>query len=407
MPPLWDHLLTDCRAATMRDGDLGRIEDAAIAIAGDRIAWIGKRADLPAGEARCVHRLAGRWVTPGLVDCHTHLVYAGDRAGEFAERQRGVSYEEIARRGGGIFSSVAATRAADEETLARQALTRLDSLIAEGVTAIEIKSGYGLDLANETKQLRVARRLGRERGIAVRTTCLAAHVLPPEFAGRAEAYIEAICRRILPALVAENLVDAVDGFCERIAFAPAEIDRLFRAARELGLPVKLHADQLSDSGGAALAARHGALSADHLEYADEAGIAAMAKAGSVAVLLPGAFYALRETKLPPIDLMRRAGTAMAIASDHNPGTSPALSLLLMANMACTLFRLTAEEALLGLTIHAAKALGLAGDRGSLAPQYRADLAIWSIGDPAELVYWIGGNPNHAVMAGGNWLKPPA
>ena len=402
----WDILLTDCRAATMADTGMayGAIEDAAIALQGGKISWVGRRSELPSGEAKETVRLGGRWVTPGLIDCHTHLVYAGDRAAEFERRLNGATYEEIAREGGGIASTVKATREAGIDALAASAARRLGELAAEGVTTVEIKSGYGLDLDNERKQLLAARRLGEKHPLTIHTTCLAAHALPPEFAGNAEGYIDRVCDEILPAIAREGLADAVDAFCEKIAFTPAQTRRVFETARRLGLPVKLHAEQLSDQGGAQLASEFGALSCDHLEYVSEAGIAAMAKAGTVAVLLPGAFYALRETKLPPVEAFRRAGVPVAIATDHNPGTSPALSLLLMLSMAATFFRLTPEEALRGVTRHAARALGLGASHGQLRACMAADLAIWSIERPAELSYWFGGNPNAGIVQNGAWVK---
>jgi imidazolonepropionase len=403
----WDFLITNCRAATMAgSAAYGAIENAAIAIQDRRIAWIGRQSDLPQNDAKERIDLGGRWVTPGLIDCHTHLVYGGDRSDEFERRLKGATYEEIAKAGGGIASTVKATRAASEAELTTSALNRLQPLLTEGVTTVEIKSGYGLDLANERKCLRAAQALEQRAAVGVRKTCLAAHALPPEYAGRADAYIDLVCETIIPILAAEGLVDAVDAFCEKIAFSPAQTRRVFETAKRLGLPVKLHAEQLSDQGGAQLAAEFGALSADHLEYVSEAGVAAMAKAGSVAVLLPGAFYALRETKLPPIDLFRRHGVAMAVSTDSNPGTSPALSLLLMLGMACTFFRLTPEEALLGVTVHAAKALGLQKSHGTLEIGKAADVALWEIERPAELSYWIGGNPCRGVMHSGAWSKQP-
>lgn len=403
---MWDLLLTDCRAATMSDNGqaYGAIEDAAIAIADGRIAWIGPRAELPQVKSHETVKLAGRWVTPGLIDCHTHLVYGGDRAAEFELRLKGASYEEIARAGGGIASTVKATRAASLDDLVASAALRLASLMAEGVTTIEIKSGYGLDLATERKQLLAARRLAEARLVTVRTTCLAAHALPPEFADNSESYIDLVCNQILPAIAAEGLADAVDAFCEKIAFTPAQTRRVFAAARKLGLPVKLHAEQLSDQGGAQLAAEFNALSCDHLEYVSDVGVAAMANSGTVAVLLPGAFYALRETKLPPIETLRRAGVPIAIATDHNPGTSPTLSLLLMLSMGTTFFRLTPEEVLAGVTRHAARALGLQDSHGQLQPGKTADLAIWSIERPAELSYWFGANPCAGIVRAGDWVK---
>jgi imidazolonepropionase len=344
--------------------------------------------------------MAGAWLTPGLIDCHTHLVFAGNRVAEFEARRNGASYEQIAKSGGGILSTVAATRAATPETLFALARSRLWSLLAEGVTTIEIKSGYGLDLDTERRMLRTARELARATGVCVRTTYLGAHALPPEFAGRTEDYVTFVCDVVLPALAAEGLVDAVDAFCERIGFDAPQVERIFRKAASLGLPVKLHADQLSDGGGAALAARHAALSADHLEYTGAAGVEALAASGTVAVLLPGAFHALGETRLPPVDELRRHGVPMAISTDCNPGSSPALSLLLMMNMACHRFGLTPEECLAGVTRSAARALGLAGDRGTLEPGKRADLVAWDIAGPAELCYWMGHNPMLDVVIGG-------
>lgn len=403
--PLWDHLWTDARLATMVPGrPYGAIEDGAIAAKDGRIAWLGPRSELPQGDAREVHPLEGAWVTPGLIDCHTHLVHGGDRAAEFELRLKGATYEEIAKAGGGIRSTVRATRAASEEALLSSALARLDQMQAEGLTTIEIKSGYGLSLADERKCLAVARTVGKARPVTVRTTFLGAHAVPPEFEGRREAYMDSVIEEMLPALAAEGLVDAVDAFAERIAFTPEETARLFAAARRLGLKVKLHADQLSDGGGAALAARFEALSADHLEHSSEAGIALMAAAGTVAVLLPGAFYFLRETKLPPIEGLRRAGVAIAIATDCNPGTSPLTSPLLALNMAATLFRLTPEEALAGMTRIAARALGIA-DRGTLEVGKAADLAIWAIERPAELVYRIGFNPLIGLVKDGSPIAP--
>ena len=401
---MWDAIWLNGRLATMTaDGaPYGALDDAAIAAEGGRIAWLGRRGEL-AGEprtlARAVHDLGGRWLTPGLIDCHTHLVYGGNRAREFAQRLEGVSYAEIARAGGGIVSTVAATREADDETLFASARRRLSALLAEGVTTVEIKSGYGLNLETELKQLRVARRLGAEMPVSVRTTFLGAHALPPEYAGRADDYIDAVVA-MLPEVKASGLADAVDAFCEGIGFTPAQTARVFAAAAEQGLPVKLHADQLSDLGGAALAAEHGALSADHLEYTGDAGVAAMAAAGTVAVLLPGAFYFLRETKLPPIAALREAGVPIAIATDCNPGSAPATSLLLMLNMACTLFRLTPEEALAGVTRHAARALGSSEQCGTLEVGKAADFAIWDIDDPAELAYRIGFNPLASTVRAG-------
>jgi len=389
-------LWANCRVATMQADaaqPYGLIEDAALAVDGSRVHWVGAVSQLPAAvRGRCaeVHDAQGALITPGLIDCHTHLVYGGDRALEFELRLQGASYEEIARRGGGIASTVLATRGATPEDLLRQSGTRLEALLAEGVTTLEIKSGYGLALEHERKSLRVARALGRAHKVDVRTTFLGAHALPPEFTGAADAYVDEVLR-MLPQLHGEGLVDAVDAFCERIAFSPAQVSRVFEAARLLGLPVKLHAEQLSDSAGAQLASRFGALSCDHLEWLSEEGAAAMAAAGTVAVLLPGAFYFLRETRVPPVDSLRRLGVRMAVSTDCNPGTSPCTSPLLMLNMACTLFRLTPEEALAGVTRNAARALGLA-DRGVLAPGLRADFVLWDVQHPAQLSYALGANP---------------
>ncbi len=382
---VWRH----ARVATLADANgWGLIERGAIVTEDARIAWIGAEADLPALGAVVVeeHDLGGALLTPGLVDAHTHLVYGGHRAHEFELRLQGASYEDIAKAGGGIRSTVTATRAASEDELFALASRRLHTLRAGGVTTVEIKSGYGLSLEDEARCLRVARRLGRS-GASVRATSLAAHALPPEFEGRADDYIAAVCEW-LPKWHAEGLVDAVDAFCERIAFSPAQVERVFATAAALGLPVKLHAEQLSDSGGAELASRFGALSCDHLEYLGDAGIAAMRAAGTVAMLLPGAFHFLRETRLPPIAALRAAGVAMAVSTDHNPGTSPTLSLPLMIHLACVDFRLTPEEAVRGATVNAARALGLA-DRGTLAVGRRADFALWEHEHPRELAYWFG------------------
>ena len=393
---VWTH----ARIATMAaDTPYGWIEDGALAVRDGRIAWVGARSDLPA-ELRGAeeHDAQGALITPGLIDCHTHLVWGGDRAGEFEARLQGASYEEIARSGGGIVSTVRATRAASEDELFAASRRRLRALLAEGVTTIEIKSGYGLSEEAEAKCLRVARRLGEQERVSVRTTFLGAHALPPEFQGRADDYVDAVCR-MLPKLYAQGLVDAVDAFCETIGFSPAQTRRVFEAAAALHLPVKLHAEQLSDSEGAALAASFGALSCDHLEWLSESGARAMAVAGSVAVLLPGAFYFLRETKVPPVDLLRKHGVPIAVSTDCNPGTSPCTSLLLMLNMACTLFRLTPEEALAGITRNAARALGLA-DRGVLAPGLRADFVLWDVERPAQLAYALGSNPCRATYVQG-------
>lgn len=392
-------LLTHATLATMTDG-YGLIPDAAVALDGDRIAWAGPMADLPAAHRTLPERdCAGRLVTPGLIDCHSHAVFAGHRAVEFELRLKGASYEEIARAGGGILSTVSATRAASEDDLLALALPRIDLLMASGATTIEVKSGYGLTVADELKMLRAARRIGQNRPVTVKTSHLAAHAVPPEFKGNAAGYIAEVALPSLRAAHADGLIDAVDAFCETIAFSVDDLAPLFTEARALGLPVKLHAEQLTDQGGAAFAARHGALSADHLEYLTPEGIAAMAVAGTVAVILPGAFYTLRESQLPPIAALRAAGVPMAVATDLNPGSSPMASLPLAMNMACTLFRLTPEEALLGTTAHAARALGLA-DRGRIAPGLRADLCIWDADHPAELSYRIGATPLHHRIFGG-------
>ena len=396
-----DRVLIDLTAATLDGAEpYGMIENAAIAIAGSQIAWVGPRVELPRTyRDQPTESLGHRLVTPGLIDCHTHIVHGGDRAREFEMRLEGASYEEIARAGGGIVSTVTATRAASEADLLADALRRVDVLIAEGVTGIEIKSGYGLDIDTELRMLRSARAVGHQRPIRVRTTFLGAHATPAEYAGRDDAYIDEVCIPALRAAHAEGLVDAVDGFCEGIAFQPAQIARVFDVAQELGLPVKLHAEQLSNLGGAKLAASYGALSADHIEYLDADGVKAMAKAGTVAVILPGAFYTLRETQAPPIDLLRKHRVPMALATDINPGSSPLNSLLLTLNMGCTLFRMTPEEALRGATQHAARALGLGGC-GMIRPGLRADLAVWDIKHPAELAYRIGFNPLHSRIFGG-------
>ncbi len=377
----------------------GWIEQGALLTEGDSLRWVGAENDLPAGLAITAENdLDGALVTPGLVDGHTHLVYGGHRAAEFELRLQGASYEQIARAGGGILSTVAATRQASDGELWHSALGRAQALMAEGVTTLEIKSGYGLSAEHEARCLRIARLLAHQLALTVRTTCLSAHALPPEFAGRPDDYIDAV-NAWLPGLHAQGLVDAVDAFCEHIAFSPAQTRRVFEAARQLGLPVKLHAEQLSDQGGAALAAEFGALSCDHLEFLSDAGVQAMARAGTVAMLLPGAYYFLRETKMPPIAALRAAGVPIAIATDHNPGSSPALSPLLMLNMACTLFRLTPEEALRGLTVNGARALGL-HDRGRLAAGQRADFVVWHAEHPNELAYWIGHNPCARVIVAG-------
>ena len=402
------HLWRDARIATLAgDQGWGLIDNGAMLTRGGQIEWVGPLSELPPQLARQAvheHSLAGALVTPGLIDCHTHLVYGGQRAGEFEQRLEGASYDEIARAGGGIRSTVVATRAADSDTLFALAARRARVLMAEGVTTLEIKSGYGLDAATEARCLQVARRIGAELPVTVRCTSLAAHALPPEFSGQADAYIDAACAW-LPQLHAHGLVDAVDAFCDDIGFTPAQTQRMFDAAKALGLPVKLHAEQLTNQHGAALAARHGALSCDHLEWLDEAGVQAMAKAGSVAVLLPGAYYFLRETRLPPLAALRQAGVPIAIASDHNPGSSPCLSLLLMINMACTLFRLTPEEAVRGVTVQAARALGLAASHGRLATGLAADFAVYDLEHPRELAYWFGHNPCRSVVRGGQLISP--
>ena len=401
---MWDGLLLDCRLATLTDNGqpYGRIENAALGWHDGRITFAAPQAQLPGAPeklARHVESAAQAWITPGLIDCHTHVVFAGNRAHEFELRLRGAAYEEIARAGGGIVSTVEHTRAASEDELLAQSLPRARALTREGVTTLEIKSGYGLDFDSEAKMLRVARRIGTELGVEVRTTFLGAHAVPADFSGRQSDYVDELCVRMLPAIAHAGLADAVDAFCENIAFTPSETRRVFETARSLGLPVKLHADQLSDLHGAALAAEFGALSADHLEYTSEAGVRAMAASGSVAVMLPAAFYTLRETRLPPIDLLRTHGVPMAVASDLNPGTSPVLSLRHAMNMACTLFRLTPEEALRGATVHAARALGL-NDRGTLQAGLRADFVAWEVEHPAELCYWIGGNLARNIVVGG-------
>ncbi|GLO11643.1 imidazolonepropionase [Pseudomonas putida] len=400
MRTLWQH----CHVATMAEGRYSAIEDAAIVTRAGLIEWIGPRAELAPVDADRTVDLGGAWVTPGLIDCHTHAVFGGNRSGEFEQRLQGVSYAEIAAQGGGIASTVRATRAASEDELFASARQRVQALMRDGVTTIEVKSGYGLDLANERKMLRVARRLADELPLAVRATCLAAHALPPEYAGRADDYIAHICDEMLPALAAEGLVDAVDAFCEHLAFSPAQVERLFIKARELGLPVKLHAEQLSSLHGSSLAARYQALSADHLEFMTEEDAIAMAAAGTVAVLLPGAFYFLRETQLPPMDALRRHAVKIALASDLNPGTSPGLSLRLMLNMGCTCFRMTPEEALAGVTVHAATALGLGDSHGSLEVGKVADFVAWQIERPADLAYWLGGDLPKRVVRKGNEIS---
>ena len=396
MKTLWQH----CHVATMAQGKYSIIEDAAMVTAGSLIEWIGPRSQVPTADYAQVHDLQGAWVTPGLIDCHTHTVFGGNRSGEFEQRLQGVSYAEIAAKGGGIASTVRATRAATEDELFESAHKRLRSLLRDGVTTVEIKSGYGLDLINERKMLRVARRLGEALPVSVRATCLAAHALPPEYKDRADDYIDHICAEMLPTLAAEGLVDAVDAFCEYLAFSTEQVERVFKVAQQLGLPVKLHAEQLSSLHGSSLAARYQALSADHLEFMTEEDAIAMAASGTVAVLLPGAFYFLRETQLPPMEALRKHGVKIAIASDLNPGTSPALSVRLMLNMACTLFRMTPEEALAGATTHAATALGMGDTHGSLEVGKVADFVAWQIDRPADLAYWLGGELDKRVVRHG-------
>ena len=396
-------VFTNLHLATMADG-YGELRDGAVRVEQGRIVWVGPRAQAPTEGAAIVDG-GGCWLTPGLIDCHTHIVHAGNRSGEFEARLTGASYEEIARAGGGIMSTVRATRAASEQELLDQSLPRVASLLAEGVTTIEVKSGYGLDLESEAKMLRVARRIGERVPVNVATTFLGAHALPPEYAGRQDDYIDAVREQMLPQLAAQGLVDAVDAFCERIGFSNAQTERVFEAARKLGLPVKLHAEQLSDQRGAQLVARFGGLSADHLEHLSEEGVAAMAAAGTVAVLLPGAYYFLRDTTPPPVERLRAAGVPMAVATDCNPGTSPLTSILLAMNMACTLWRLTPMEALAGCTINAARALGRQPDIGTIAVGKRADFALWDIARPADLSYAMGFNPCRGVVNAGVLRAP--
>ncbi|PYD05353.1 imidazolonepropionase [Pseudomonas syringae pv. maculicola] len=396
MKTLWKH----CHIASMAHGKYLIIENAAIVTSGALIEWIGPHADLIEPEHDNCIDLGGAWVTPGLIDCHTHTVFGGNRSGEFEQRLQGVSYAEIAAAGGGIASTVRATRAASEDELYASAERRLRHLLKDGVTTVEMKSGYGLDLENERKILRVIRRLGNTQPVTVRATCLAAHALPPEYADRADDFINHICNEMLPALAAEGLVDAVDAFCEYLAFSPEQVERIFITAGQLALPVKLHAEQLSSLGGSSLAARYNALSADHLEFMTEDDAIAMAAAGTVAVLLPGAFYFLRETQLPPMDALRKHGVPIAISTDLNPGTSPGLSLRLMLNMACTLFRMTPEEALAGVTFNAAKALGMSATHGSLEVGKVADFVAWNIERPADLAYWLGGDLDKRIVRHG-------
>ncbi|MGH8193124.1 MAG: imidazolonepropionase [Woeseiaceae bacterium] len=398
----WDLLLTDLSVATMQasGAPYGLIENAAVAIANGKIAWIGPAAACPPNAAKQTRSLTGRWLTPALIDCHTHLVFAGNRAHEFEQRLEGASYEDIARAGGGILSTVGATRSATADELYEQSAARLAALMQEGVATVEIKSGYGLDRDTELKMLRVARALGERSVVTVRTTFLGAHTVPPEFRDRADAYIDLLCDHVLPEAAEQGLVDAVDAYCERIAFSPEQIANVFECARSLHLPVKLHADQLSDSRGAALAARFQALSADHLEHASDAGIRALADTGCVAVLLPGAFLTLGETRLPPVARLRELNVPIAIASDCNPGTSPVCSIRATMVLGTSLFKLTPEECLAGVTREAARALGLAHDRGTLEAGKRADIAIWDIGHPRELSYWLGLNPLRGLLIGG-------
>jgi imidazolonepropionase len=389
---MWDLLLTDTAGG------------GAVAVAGERIAWTGPSSALPPGASAAVtSSVGGRVLTPGLVDCHTHLLFGGDRSGEWEQRLAGAGYEAIAAAGGGIAATMRATRAASDDELLDGAATRAATLAAGGVTTVEVKSGYGLDLDTELRMLRLARRLPERVPVDVVTTFLGAHAVPPEFAGDADGYVGYVCDEVLPAVAAEGLADAVDGFCERMAFTAGQIDRVLAAAARLGLPVKLHADQLSDAGGAALAARHGALSADHLEHASPDGIAALAASGTVAVLLPGAAYVLRDDAAPPVEALRRAGVPMAVATDCNPGTSPLVSLPLAMHLACTRFGLTVAEAIAGATTHAARALGLAGEVGTIAAGARADLVVWDADRPAQLVYWVGLEPVAAVLKRGRFV----
>jgi len=394
-------LFRNAQIATMTPGkSYGLIENGAIVISADRIKWVGVEKELPDEFAGIQGKnLEGRLVTPALIDCHTHLVYGGSRATEFELRLNGASYEEIARNGGGILSTVTATRNASEDELLAQSLPRLDALLSEGVATIEIKSGYGLDIETEIKMLRVARQLGKERSVRVKTSFLGAHAIPPEFSGKADAYIDFVCEEVLPAVHYENLADAVDGFCENIAFSPNQISKVFEKAKSFGLPVKLHAEQLSNLGGATLAAKYGALSADHLEFLDQTGVEVMGESGTVAVLLPGAFYTLRETQLPPLDSLRKAEVPIAIATDCNPGSSPLTSILLCMNMSCTLFRMTPEEALCGVTIVAAQALGIGDEVGTIEVGKKAELAVWNVDQPAELAYRAGFNPLEEMVIG--------
>jgi len=402
----WDLLLTDAHIASMTNGDTpyGVISDAALAVKDGVIAWLGPQHKLPDCEAATTRSVAGQWLTPALIDCHTHLIFGGDRAEEFEQRLLGTSYEEIAQRGGGIMSTLRATRSASADELFETGMQRLRALAAEGVATIEIKSGYGLDVDNEIKMLQVARRLGNESALTVRTTLLAAHAIPPEYRDDAEAYIDVICDELLPYVAKHNLADAVDAYCESIAFRAPQVARIFEAARKLELPVKLHADQLSDGGGAELAAHFGAMSADHLEYTSATGVTAMARAGTTAVLLPGAFLTLGETQLPPVEAMREQGVSIALASDFNPGTSPICSLRHSMLLGARLFKLTPEECLAGVTRNAAKALHLAHDRGTLEVGNRADIAVWDIRHPRDLCYWLGIPQLDLLLAAGKTVE---
>lgn len=403
----WDLLLTDARIATMQAGeaDYGTIEDGALAIAGGSIAWLGPAANVPDLSADVTRSLDGRWLTPALIDCHTHLVFGGDRAAEFEQRLQGTSYEEIAATGGGILSTVTATREADADQLLDAALPRLLALIREGVATVEVKSGYGLDVESEIKMLEVGRRLGENAGVTVRTTLLAAHTVPPEHKGNADAYIDLICDELLPDVAERGLADAVDAYCEAIAFDAVQVAKLFSRAQELDLPVKLHADQLSDGGGAELAAHFGALSADHLEYTSGQGVRALADAGTVAVLLPGAFLTLGETQHPPVAELREASVPIALATDCNPGTSPLVSIQFAMGLGSRLFGLTPEECLAGVTREAARALGLGDERGTLDVGKRADIAVWDLPHPRNLSYWLGGNPLSDLLIAGRPVGP--
>ncbi|MDH3337697.1 MAG: imidazolonepropionase [Gammaproteobacteria bacterium] len=402
----WDLLLTDARIATMQRAaaDYGAIEDGALAISAGTVAWVGARADLPNIRAKETRSLSGRWITPALIDCHTHLIFAGDRAADFEQRLQGMSYEQIARSGGGILSTVQATRRASRDELFESAMQRLRMLAADGVATVEIKSGYGLDIDNEIKMLEVARRLGESTGLTVFTTLLAAHAVPPEFAHDAQAYVDLICEQLIPAVAERRLADAVDAYCEDFAFSAEQIGRVFRAAQKFGLPVKLHADQLSDGSGAGLAARFNALSADHLEYTSADGVTALGNAGTAAVLLPGAFVTLNETQRPPVRALREHKVPIAIATDCNPGTSPLCSLREAMALACRLFKLTPEECLAGATREAAVALGLGADRGTLETGKRADIAIWDVDHPRELSYWLGVRPLSSLLVCGSGVS---